>query len=226
MSHSDKLGRNALHYAAEGKHRKTVTPLVEKYGVQNSEDKSGLSPAGLAREKGYSRIRKIIEAGIDIYRRNWSVGWTMARSGKGIMKRFVAHRKDADITYLSRLVDDLNKMSMINIPDDNGKTALMYASEYGQKDIVKKLLSLRAKKNIQCKECSNSDEKNWTALKFAKERAVLIYNYGTKVEVKEANEIIAILGGRKVNSSTAAPAPKKDNSKVLNVLKKLKAFKK
>ena len=66
------------------------------------------------------------------------MGWTMARSGKGILKRFVAHRKDADVTYLSRLTDDLKKMNMVNVPDDSGRTAIMYAAEYGQKDIVKK----------------------------------------------------------------------------------------
>ena len=219
MNHVDKLGRNALHYAAENKHKKTVSPLVEKYGVQNIPDKTGMTPASLAKEKGYRRIAAIIEAGVDMYRRNWAMGWTMARSGKGILKRFVAHRKDADPTYLSRLTDDLKKMNMINVPDDSGRTAIMYAAEYGQKDIVKKLLSLGARKDFKCSNCFG-EEQNWTALNFAKERATLIYNYGTKIEVREANEIISILGGRKVNASTAAPAPKKiDSSAAKKALK-------
>ena len=70
------------------------------------------------------------------------------------------------------------------------------------------------------KSCQCGEEKNWTALNYAKERATLIYNYGTKIEVREANEIISILGGRKVNASTAAPAPKKiDSSAAKKALK-------
>jgi ankyrin repeat protein len=219
LNHVDKLGRNALHYAAENKHKKTVVPLVERYGVQNTKDKTGMSPSVLAKEKGHRRIAEIIEAGVDMYRKNWQMGWTMARTGKGILKRFIAHRKDADTHYLGRLVDDLKKMNMINVPDDNGKVALMYAAEYGQKEIVKKLLSYGARKAFKCKDCYG-EEVNWTASDYAKNRATLIYNYGTKIEVREANEIISILGGRKVNSATAAPAPKPiDKSKASKVLK-------
>ena len=207
FNHVDKLGRNALHYAAEGKHRKTVVKLVEKWGVQNTPDKTEMSPSNLAREKGYRRIADIIEAGVNMYRKNWQMGWTVARTGKGILKRFVAHRKDADPAYLSRLADDLKKMRMVNVPDDEGKVALMYAAEYGQKDVVKKLLSYGANRNFVCKNCFGEEE-NWKAVDYATNRGTLIYNYGTKIEVREANEIITILGGRKITKATAAPAPK------------------
>ncbi len=207
FNHVDKLGRNALHYAAEGKHRKTVVTLVEKWGISNTPDKTGMNPSTLAREKGYRRIADIIEAGVNMYRKNWQMGWTVARTGKGILKRFVAHRKDADPAYLSRLTDDLRKMRMINVPDDDGKVALMYAAEYGQKDVVKKLLSFGANKNVTCKNCFGEEE-NWKAVDYATNRGTLIYNYGTKIEVREANEIITILGGRKITKATAAPLSK------------------
>ena len=58
FNHVDKLGRNALHYAAEGKHRKTVVTLVEKWGISNTPDKTGMNPSTLAREKGYRRIER------------------------------------------------------------------------------------------------------------------------------------------------------------------------
>ena len=74
--------------------------LVEKWGIANTPDKTGMNPSTLAREKGYRRIADIIEAGVNMYRKNWQMGWTMARTGKGILKRFVAHRKDADPAYL------------------------------------------------------------------------------------------------------------------------------
>ena len=96
---------------------------------------------------------------------------------------------------------------MINVPDDDGKVALMYAAEYGQKDVVKKLLSFGANKNVTCKNCFGEEE-NWKAVDYATNRGTLIYNYGTKIEVREANEIITILGGRKITKATAAPLSK------------------
>ena len=56
---------------------------------------------------------------------------------------------------------------MINVPDDDGKVALMYAAEYGQKEIVKKL-DYGARKNIKCKDCYGEDA-NWTAADYAKQ---------------------------------------------------------
>ena len=56
-------------------------------------------------------------------------------------------------------------------------------------------------------------------LRTTQNRATLIYNYGTKIEVREANEIITVQE-EGVNSRTAAPAPKPiDKAKASKVLK-------
>ena len=198
LNHQDYLGRTALHYAAENKEKKIVSFLIDNYGGEHFldiPDNKGFKPSDLAKKKGHKKIVNIIARGKDLYNRGAQGGWKLQGDVNDIFNKFMAHRKDKDIRYLKFLVNQLAKTGNINAYDNNGKTALISAVEYGQAEIVKMLLAKGAKRYLKCKCAGDEKGRPWRPIDYAKNKLKWLNKFGSSIEKQDAQKIVQSLGG-------------------------------
>lgn len=150
-NHKDKLdntnssGNTALHIAA----LRGVTDIVDllmKEGLDPGQPNlEGETPAYIASQEGHAEIITLLE------KKDPELLRVKDEEGNTIITAAVINMR-ADL--LDRLVEIMP--DLINEQNNLGKTALIYASEYGEIDLVKSLLKAGADPSIKDKENKNA----------------------------------------------------------------------
>ena len=151
LTNKNSMGNTALHIAAL-RGLSPITELLMKEGLDPSEpNAAGETPVYIASQEGH------IEIITQLKEKDPELLKTKDSKGNTIITAAVINMRDELLNFLIKEVPDL-----INEPNHDGKTALMYASEYGGTEMVQSLLNAGADPSIK-------DKENKTAVLLAKE---------------------------------------------------------
>ena len=151
LANKNSMGNTALHIAAL-RGVSSITELVMKEGLDPSQpNAAGETPIYIASQEGHAEIITLLKE------KNPELLKTKDLKGNNIITAAVINMRDELLDVLIKEVPNL-----INEQNHDGKTALMYASEYGGTEMVKSLLNAGADPSIK-------DKENKTAVLLAKE---------------------------------------------------------
>jgi len=143
----DKAGFTPLHYAAEKGDESIVMALLLHPNIEvNSKTNTGKTPLLLASENGHGKVvNELLKSGADVnIVDNWESSaliWSAANSHSDIVSELLK-------------IDGIN----LDLQDDGGYTALMYAVIYGNETIVKMLLEAGADLKLKTLEYTGDKE--------------------------------------------------------------------
>ena len=141
LANKNSMGNTALHIAAL-RGLSSITELLMKEGLDPSQpNAAGETPVYIASQEGHAEIITLLK------KKNPELLKTKDLKGNTIITAAVINMRDELLDFLIKEVPDL-----INEQNHDGKTALMYASEYGGTEMVKSLLNAGADSSIKDKE--------------------------------------------------------------------------
>lgn len=147
----DRDGKTALMYACLNGNLEIVNYLIENgaEALINCADENGMTPLTIAcRLKNFSLVKYLISHGADInYKNNVTreYNYHASRCGDEDLCKFFEGKGNDRLNELLNLLsedqDEIKNQSINKIPE-RGRTALMYACESGDLEIIDHLISL------------------------------------------------------------------------------------
>lgn len=135
-------GQTALHLAAANNHPRVMRLLLKNGANMDEKDNNGLTALHLAASEGHKLAAGFLlregKVKIDAQDNN---GWTPLQ--------LAVSKNDLEMTeFLISMSVKISKKSMINLQDNQGKSALHLAAEHGYEDIVNCLIEINADLNL------------------------------------------------------------------------------
>ncbi|KAF5650598.1 ankyrin repeat domain protein [Fusarium sp. NRRL 52700] len=145
---ADKAGLTALYWAARNRHKTVVQLLLEHGldGVIDSMDKDGCTAliwAAKNNDEETVRLLLLHKACVDIDG-STALVWAAMNKDEGTLRLLLLHKACVDI--IDKDVD---------VKDDEGYTALSWATRHGYKDIAQLLLGNKDAEPEDCNRCRN-----------------------------------------------------------------------
>jgi len=138
LNAKDKDGKTALMYAAENGHADAVRSLLDKGADVNAKDNGGWTAKDWALYNNKSNVVPILE---EAEKRLTSTATASKSENK-----LIDAAGSGDVSSVQTL---LNKGANIELKNEYGYTALMYAAYYGHADVVRFLLNKGADVNAK-----------------------------------------------------------------------------
>jgi uncharacterized protein len=163
--------RTPLSIAADKGYNDIAWLLIVAGADVDVQDKDGKTPLYMASSKGHTNIvRALLDAGADVNKKGWygKALPELARDNRykpAIIALFqsrqlINHARTGNIEAVNEYIDGVYAVSFLQ--DENGKTALIHASEMGHLNIVNTLIAQDAPATIK-------DTEGKTALDYATE---------------------------------------------------------